>query len=122
MIGEALVLAGSVLILVSALGVVRFGDVLTRMHALTKASTVGVVLALLGAALALNHPNDVTSVALALGLQVLTAPVSANLLARATYRARGIANRLDEAPSPVADAPNEIRPAAPGADGPAAGA
>jgi multicomponent Na+:H+ antiporter subunit G len=98
-IAEALVLAGAALILVSALGVARFDDVLTRMHALAKASTLGVVLALLGAAIGLSHPNDVTSVVLALGLQLLTSPVSANLLARATYRARGIATPVDDEPS-----------------------
>jgi multicomponent Na+:H+ antiporter subunit G len=93
------VLAGAALILVAGLGVARFDDVLARMHALTKASTLGVVLALSGAAVGLRHPNDVTSVVLALGLQLLTSPVSANLLGRATYRAHGIATPVDDDPS-----------------------
>ena len=42
MIGEAIALVGAVLILLGAIGVLRFPDVLSRMHALTKASTVGV--------------------------------------------------------------------------------
>jgi multisubunit Na+/H+ antiporter MnhG subunit len=46
-----------------------------------------VVLVLLGGAVTLDHPNDVTSLLLAAALQVLTLPVGANLLSRATYRA-----------------------------------
>ena len=43
MIPELLLLAGAVLILLAGVGVVRFDDVLARMHALTKASTLGVL-------------------------------------------------------------------------------
>ena len=84
---EAVVLVGAVFILLAALGVARFGDVLARMHALTKASTLGLLLVLIGAAVALHDPNDVTSLALAAALQVLTSPVSAQLISRAAYRA-----------------------------------
>ena len=93
--GPALALAGSVLTLVAAVGVVRFGDALARMHALTKATTVGLVLVLMGGAVTLDHPNDVTSLLLAAVLQVLTMPVGANLMSRATYRARGISSTVD---------------------------
>jgi multicomponent Na+:H+ antiporter subunit G len=94
-IAEVLVLAGAVLTLLSAAGVLRFGDVLARMHALTKASTLGVLLAVIGAAIAFEHANDVTSVLLAGALQMLTSPVAANLLGRATYRAQGIGTTID---------------------------
>ncbi len=87
MTGQVLALFGAVLTLLAAVGVVRFPDVLARMHALTKASTLGVVLVLVGAAVTLDHPNDVTSLLLAAALQVLTMPVGANLLSRATWRA-----------------------------------
>ena len=86
MIGPGLALFGALLTLLAAVGVFRFPDVLARMHALTKASTVGVVLVLVGAAVTLDHPNDVTSLLLAAALQVLTLPVGANLLSRATFR------------------------------------
>jgi len=85
--GQVLALFGAVLTLLAAVGVVRFPDVLARMHALTKASTLGVVLVLVGAAVTLDNPNDVTSLLLAAALQVLTMPVGANLLSRATWRA-----------------------------------
>jgi multicomponent Na+:H+ antiporter subunit G len=84
-IAQVVVLAGAVLILLAAGGVVRFPDVLARMHALTKASTLGLLLVLIGAAVSLSHPNDYTTLALAAALQILTSPVSAHLIGRATY-------------------------------------
>jgi multicomponent Na+:H+ antiporter subunit G len=94
-IGQLVTFLGTVLILLSAIGVVRFRDVLARMQALTKASTIGVVLVALGSAFVLDHPNDVTSAIAAALLQVLTLPISASLIARATYMARGIEHHLD---------------------------
>jgi multicomponent Na+:H+ antiporter subunit G len=94
-VGEALVLAGCVLTLLSGIGVVRFSDVFIRMHALSKASTLGLLLALLGAALVLDHPNDITSLLLAALLHLVTSPIGTNLLARTTYRAEGIAQGVD---------------------------
>ena len=95
MIGEAVALVGAVLILISAIGVVRFADVLSRMHTLTKASTVGVLLVAIGAAFVLPTTNDITSALAAAILQLLTLPIGAALIARATYMARGIPHRVD---------------------------
>ena len=95
MIGTLIALGGAVLILLSAVGVVRFPDALARMHALTKASTVGVVLVAVGAAFVLPTANDVTSALAAALLQILALPISASLIARATYLAGGIPSRLD---------------------------
>jgi multicomponent Na+:H+ antiporter subunit G len=95
MTGQLIALGGAVLILLSAIGVVRFPDPLARMHALTKASTVGVVLVAVGAAFVLPTANDLTSALAAALVQILTLPISASLIARATYLARGIPSRLD---------------------------
>ena len=95
MIGQVIVLSGAVLILLSALGVVRFNDVLARMQSLTKASALGVVLVALGVSLGLAHANDITSTVAAALLQLLTLPISASLLARATYLAGGIEHHVD---------------------------
>lgn len=89
MIGEALVLLGAVLAAIAALGAVRLRTTLERMHALTKAATGGIVLALIGAALALRTANAVTTLMLALALQLFTFPVGANLIAHAVYRRSG---------------------------------
>jgi multicomponent Na+:H+ antiporter subunit G len=87
-IGELLALVGAVLVLISAIGVVRFADVLARLHALAKASTLGVLLLLAGAAVNLRHDlNDVTSVALAAVLHLLASPPASNMLSRAAHHA-----------------------------------
>ena len=97
MLGEILLLAGAVLTLLSALCVARFDDVLLRMHTLAKASTTGLLLGSIGAALMLTNANDITTLLLAAALNLLTTPVAANLLSRATYRSQGIATRLEGA-------------------------
>jgi multicomponent Na+:H+ antiporter subunit G len=94
-IGEAFILFGCVLTLLAGVGVLRFGDVFQRMHALSKASALGLVLVLVGAAIVLPNINDVTSLALAAILQVLTLPIGANLVSIAAFRAPGIPRQID---------------------------
>ncbi len=95
LLGETAVLVGALLILLAAIGVVRLPDAVTRMHALSKASTLGVSIALLGAAVARTSVNDITSLLFATVLQAATNPVASTLLMQATYYAEGIANRVD---------------------------
>ena len=95
MIGELAVLLGAVFVLLAAIGVARFDDVLARMHALAKASTLGVVLVLVGAAISLHDANDITSLVLAAVVQVLASPPASNMLSRATYLAKDIPQRID---------------------------
>ena len=98
MIGELLALVGAVLVLLSAIGVVRFSDVLARLHALAKASTLGVLL-LLGAAVNLRDLNDLTSVVLAGVLHLLASPPASNMISRAAYLAVGLpTGDIDEHP------------------------
>ena len=61
----------------------RFHEILPRMHALTKASTGATSLALIGAAFFLRSVASVTTLVLVLALQLFTFPVGANLIARA---------------------------------------
>ena len=90
MIGELLALVGAALILLSALGVVRFGDVLARLHSLSKASTLGILLVLAGTAVNLRDLNDTTSVVLAAFLHLLASPPASNMVSRATYLTEGL--------------------------------
>ncbi len=94
MIGELITLLGCALVLLAAVGVVRFPDALSRMQSLTKASTLAVVLVAVGSLFVLPTWNDDTSAIAAAVLQLLTLPISASLIARATYRARGIPHRV----------------------------
>ncbi len=90
MIGELLALVGATLVLLAAVGVVRFGDALARLHALAKASTLGVLLILIGAAVNLRDLNDLTSVALAGLLHLLASPPASNMVSRAAYLTAGL--------------------------------
>lgn len=89
MIGEILVLAGAVLVATSALGVARFGDLFSRMHALAKGSTLGILLIFAGAALNVPGVNAVTTTVLAGIVYIVTLPPASNVISRAAYRARG---------------------------------
>ncbi|MEZ9901042.1 Na+/H+ antiporter subunit G [Vibrio breoganii] len=74
---------GGLFVLVAGLGVLRMPDLYTRMHAATKAGTVGLGLLLLAVALAIP---DITVVSRVIGTMLfifLTAPVAAHLLGKA---------------------------------------
>lgn len=88
----ALLICGSLLATVAAIGIVRFPDVLSRMHAATKPQTVGLLLILAGAALRLQDLSDITILGLIAIFQLLTAPVSAHMVGRAAFRT-GLARR-----------------------------
>jgi multicomponent Na+:H+ antiporter subunit G len=94
-VAELLLLLGAALTLIAAIGVNRFRDVLARMHALSKATTLGLVFVLIGTTIGIDDANSATFAALAIALQLLTSPVASNLMARATYRAEGIPHRID---------------------------
>jgi multicomponent Na+:H+ antiporter subunit G len=96
-IGELLALVGAAFVLISAIGVVRFDDVLSRLHALAKASTLGVLLVLVGAAVNLTDLDDITSVVLGGILHLLASPPASNMVSRASYLAEGLgAEGIDE--------------------------
>ena len=58
-VAAVLMLGGSVLALTAAIGVVRFPDTLSRMHAATKPQVLGLLLVLAGAAIRLRGNADV---------------------------------------------------------------
>lgn len=78
-------LAGSVFVLLAALGVLRFPDLLTRMHAASKAGAVGGGLVLLAVALLSFDAAVAIRSVIGIGFLLLTTPLSAHLLARAAY-------------------------------------
>ena len=107
MIGVAaglLTVAGALLALLAAIGVLRLPDVFTRMQSSTKASTLG--LACLLAGLVLLHPT--AEVLIRAGsiaaFIMLTVPVSAHAIARAAARTGAplwIGTHVDERPVDV---------------------
>ncbi len=82
-----IVLIGSILTVISSLGILRLPDVYTRSHAASKTSTLGVTLVLLGTFLYFwvteGHFNS--RILLAIFFIFMTAPVAGHLISRAAY-------------------------------------
>jgi len=78
-----LLLAGSAFVLIAAIGIVRLPDLLTRMHASTKAGTLGALLVLAGLALHQANGDVISKVVAATLFLLLTAPISAHMIGRA---------------------------------------
>ena len=80
-----LLLLGSLFGLLAAIGLLRFPDLYTRMHAASKAGAVGC--GLIFAAIAMVSLDGPVALRAGLGIVfvLLTTPLSAHLLARASY-------------------------------------
>jgi multicomponent Na+:H+ antiporter subunit G len=91
-IAGILLVTGSTFATIAAIGIVRFPDVLSRMHAATKPQTVGLLLILTGVGFRLGDLSDITILVLIGLFQLLTAPVSAHMVGRAAFRT-GFARR-----------------------------
>ena len=87
-------IAGAVLSLAAGVGLLRFPDLLSRMHSATKPQVLGLLLILTGAALRLHNTIDVTTLVLVGLFQLATAPVSAHMVGRAVYRAGSVRRDL----------------------------
>ncbi len=84
--GAILVLVGALFSALAALGILRFPDVYTRMHAASKAGPLGAGLILLGAGLASGDLAVGLRCFFGLTFLILTSPVSAHLLSRAAIK------------------------------------
>lgn len=81
------ILAGTIFILLSALGIIRMPDLYTRMSATTKASTLGIGLVLTGTVLFWQDAAITFRAAAIIIFLFLTAPVAAHIIGReAWYR------------------------------------
>lgn len=89
-----LILGGSALALTAAIGVVRFPDTLTRMHAATKPQVLGLLLVLAGAAVRLRGHTDIGMIILTGMFTLITAPVVAQRVGQLAYREQDIKDNL----------------------------
>ena len=77
---------GALLVLVAGIGILRLPDLLTRMHASSKAGTLGAVCILLSVALHFADFVVTVKTVLIVLFLFLTAPVAAHMIGRAGYR------------------------------------
>jgi multicomponent Na+:H+ antiporter subunit G len=83
---SGLFIAGATLALLASVGVLRMPDVLTRMQASTKASTLGLGCLLLGLAIRNAELSFVIRAGSIATFMLLTTAVSAHVIARAAAR------------------------------------
>lgn len=94
---------GALFSVAAGIGLLRFPDVLARMHAATKPQVFGLMLVIGAIALAERSWGVLLTLMPILLFQMLTAPISAHMIGRAGYRAGNVddeylhVDELDEA-------------------------
>lgn len=80
------VLGGATLCFFGGLGLLRFPDMLSRLHAATKPQILGMIFVFIGVGIHLHNPAVIGMLVLMTLFQITTAPVAGHMLARAAYR------------------------------------
>ncbi len=81
--------AGAVFCLLGAVGLLRFPDTVSRLHAAAKAQTLGVLFVLVGAAVQMPLRDAPVLLLVAL-FQLFTVPITSQIIARTAYRTHGL--------------------------------
>lgn len=81
-----LLLAGALLSVAAGVGLLRFPDALSRMHAATKPQILGLICVLAAVALEQGNWQTLLVIVPTLILQMITSPMSAHMIGRAGYR------------------------------------
>ncbi len=84
-ISSFLILAGSIFMCIAALGLWRFNDLYLKMHAATKAGTLGCGLILLGVGLRIKNLHSITEIFLLIAFIAITNPISAHMIGKLYY-------------------------------------
>lgn len=77
---------GTFFCVVATIGILRLPDVFLRIHAATKASTLGLIFLCLATALRFSQPTIIAKCLLIILFLFLTTPISAHLIARAAKK------------------------------------
>lgn len=77
-----LILAGAFFILVAAIGLIRFKDLYSRLHASTKAPSFGILLIVLGVSIFFNTPIVYLKGFFIIVFIYLTAPLAAHAIVK----------------------------------------
>ncbi len=85
-IASVFLLLGGFFCLVAGIGIIRMKDVFARMHAATKAGTLGLGLVCLAVMLKAGNWSEVVEALFVFGFMLISAPVGAHLIGRAAFR------------------------------------
>lgn len=81
----ALILIGSIFLTIGTIGLIRLPDIYNRMHATTKATTMGTASIFLAATASFGFGAGMTSL-IAILFLFMTAPTGAHLISRAAHK------------------------------------
>ncbi|MGV3713957.1 monovalent cation/H(+) antiporter subunit G [Pseudolysinimonas sp.] len=118
-VAAVFVVLGALLSLVAGVGVLRFPDALSRLHAGTKPQVLGLVFIVLAVALSARTWTVLLLLIPVVLFQLLTAPVAAHMIGRAGYRTKNLRADLllvDELADDVERASTPTETAPPAAD------
>jgi multicomponent Na+:H+ antiporter subunit G len=93
-VSAVFMILGALMSLAAAMGLLRFPDLLSRMHAATKPQVLGLVLLLASIGLQLRTWWVWPALLVAWIFQLLTVPVSAHMVGRAGYRTKHLHREL----------------------------
>ena len=95
--GGIIMVIGACFALIAGLGVHRFPDAYSRMHAAAKSPTLGLIIVAFGAAMTIRTFAATVTLLLVVVLQLLTSPVATHVAARAVHlRVRVPQDGVDE--------------------------
>lgn len=81
-LSAACLLSGCALAFAAAVGILRFPDLLTRVHAAAKPQTLGLMLILTGIGLRMESIGATTMLFVIAAVQLVTAPIAAHMVSR----------------------------------------
>jgi multicomponent Na+:H+ antiporter subunit G len=84
-VATVVTIAGVLIFAIGAVGVLRLPDLYTRLSAVTVASGLGLTLLLIGLLLHFPSPGNAVKILLAIIIQLATAAVAGNAVARSGY-------------------------------------
>ena len=87
-IASALMVSGAFFCLVAGIGIIRLRDVFARMHAATKAGTLGLALICIAVMVQAETWLQVLEALFVFLFMIASAPVGAHLIGRAAFRTR----------------------------------
>lgn len=84
----ALLIGSAALSLAASIGLLRFPDLMSRLHAGSKPQILGLILMMLAVSIQQFHWGVITTLLLIVTLQMVTTPVGTHMVGRAGYRTK----------------------------------
>ena len=94
LLGAIFLLLGGVLSLAAGVGLLRFPDALSRLHAATKPQVLGLVFIVVALAISSRSLTVLFALVPVVLFQMLTAPIAAHMIGRAGYRTKNFRREL----------------------------